>query len=89
LKAYHSYHLYVISVENRDYVMKNLASKGIETIIHYPIPFYKSKAFGHLNNLSFPNAEYLASRILSIPIHTNLTEMQQRFIVDTLSKRNE
>jgi dTDP-4-amino-4,6-dideoxygalactose transaminase len=88
-KAYHSYHLYVISVNNRDSVTKNLASNGIETLIHYPIPFYKSKAFGYLNTLSFPNADYLASRIVSIPIHTNITEMQQRFIVETLSKCNE
>lgn len=85
-KAYHSYHLYVLSVNNRDSVMKLLADAGIETLIHYPIPFYKSAAFAHLNAMSFPNTEYLASRILSIPIHTSITDDEQVFIVETVLK---
>jgi dTDP-4-amino-4,6-dideoxygalactose transaminase len=87
--AYHSYHLYVISIDNRDSVSKTLASEGIETLIHYPIPFYKSNAFKNLNNMTFRNTEYLASRILSIPIHTSIHDTQQRLIVETVLKHTQ
>jgi len=80
----HSYHLFVIYGDNRDSVMKHLSDNGIETLIHYPIPFYKSKAFEEYNSLEFKNAEYLASKILSIPIHTSLTIEQQQKIVQLL-----
>ena len=77
----HSYHLFVILVDNRDEVMKFLSNNGIETLIHYPIPFYKSGAFQEYNLLSFRNAEYLSSTMLSIPIHTSLSNEQQMQIV--------
>lgn len=80
----HSYHLFVIVVDNRDSVMKYLYDNGIETLIHYPIPFYKSKAFQEYNLLEFKNTEFLASRILSIPIHTSLNKEQQQKIVQLL-----
>ena len=75
----HSYHLYVIVHEDRDSLMKYLACHGIETLIHYPIPFYKSKAF-EPNCLEFKNAEYLASRMLSIPIHSSLEKHEIEYI---------
>ena len=62
--------------------MKYMASHGIETLIHYPIPFYKSKAF-ELSG-EFKNAEYLASRILSIPIHSSLGE-QKEYVKNTFN----
>jgi dTDP-4-amino-4,6-dideoxygalactose transaminase len=80
----HSYHLYVVIHEDRDSLMKHMASHGIETLIHYPIPFYKSKAFEEYNFLEFKNAEYLASRILSIPIHSSLGE-QKEYVKNTFN----
>jgi dTDP-4-amino-4,6-dideoxygalactose transaminase len=76
-----SYHLYVIVVKNRDRFVDYMKMNDIETIIHYPIPFYKSEAFSHYNQLSFPNAELLSHSIVSIPIHPLLTGDQVRKIV--------
>lgn len=79
----HSYHLYVILHEDREGLMKYMASHGIETLIHYPIPFYKSKAFELTGE--FKNAEYLASRILSIPIHSSLSSEQIEHVKNTFN----
>lgn len=79
----HSYHLYVIVHEDREGLMKHMAAHGIETLIHYPIPFYKSKAFELTDE--FKNAEYLASRILSIPIHCSINENQLQYIKNTFN----
>jgi dTDP-4-amino-4,6-dideoxygalactose transaminase len=58
-----------------------MKANSIETIIHYPIPFYKSDAFSHYNHLTFPNAEMLSGSIVSIPIHSLLTDDEIRKIV--------
>jgi dTDP-4-amino-4,6-dideoxygalactose transaminase len=76
-----SYHLYVINVKDRDRFADHMKANGIETIIHYPIPFYKSGAFSRYNHLTFPNAEMLSGSIVSIPIHSLLTDDEIRKIV--------
>jgi dTDP-4-amino-4,6-dideoxygalactose transaminase len=76
-----SYHLFVIRVNNRQEFMQFMKQCGIETIIHYPEPFYKSSAFSELNVLTFENCEELASQIVSIPIYPTLTDDQVQNIV--------
>jgi dTDP-4-amino-4,6-dideoxygalactose transaminase len=70
-RVYHSYHLYVVQLQgiNRDKFMDYMTKCSIETLVHYKIPFYKSKAFASLNNLSFENAENLADTIVSLPVY--------------------
>lgn len=74
--VYHTYHVYAICTYNRDEIMKKLATRGIETLIHYPIPFYKSAAFSSMNDLTFPNTEYLASHMISLPIFASMSANQ-------------
>lgn len=70
-----SYHLYVIYIgESRDKFVEHMTTGGIETIIHYPIPFYKSQAYSELNHLEFKNAEMLSRGIVSIPMHPLLSD---------------
>jgi dTDP-4-amino-4,6-dideoxygalactose transaminase len=70
----HTYHTFVIQAEKRDELRAFLASKKIETAIHYPIPIHlqpAAKALGHGPG-SFPNAERQAERIVSLPVHQYL-----------------
>lgn len=68
--ADHVYHLYVIRTSNRDQVAEELKQKGIQTMIHYPIPPHLQKAYGHLGfkKGDFPIAEEIADTCLSLPI---------------------
>jgi dTDP-4-amino-4,6-dideoxygalactose transaminase len=84
--VHHSYHLFVIRVRNRDAFCKSLAAAGIETIIHYPIPYYKSEALRDMT-LSFPITETLADSIVSIPLHASFKNSEIEYIIETL--RNE
>ena len=72
--ALHSYHLFVIEVENRENLMKYLLEKGIETQIHYPIPIHKQECYPEYRNIQLPRAESAASHILSLPIHPFLKD---------------
>jgi dTDP-4-amino-4,6-dideoxygalactose transaminase len=89
LKVKHSYHLFVILNENREDLMNYLSSKGIETLIHYPIPFYKSRAFQEYNTYEFKNAEFLSSRILSIPIHTSISQEDLDIVLEAFKNYNK
>jgi len=87
-KIYHSYHLYVIKLNeniDRDKFMLYMEKHGIETIIHYKIPFYKSKAFHEFNHLSFLNAENNSNNIISLPIYNTMTIDQVEYINNCLT----
>ena len=70
------YHLFVIQSDRRDALQDFLLARGIETKVHYPIPIHLqlcSASLGYRQG-DFPVAERQAKRILSLPIHQNLTE---------------
>jgi perosamine synthetase len=77
-----SYHLYWIQVEDRDNFLKKMNLMGIETGIHYkPIhtmTFYKSKK-------SLPITEKISKKIVSIPIHSNLTDENVERIIKAVN----
>jgi dTDP-4-amino-4,6-dideoxygalactose transaminase len=80
------YHLYVIQVTDRDALMAELGNQGIGTGIHYPIPLHLQKAYTSMNLVrgSFPVAERAADRIVSLPMFPNLTEADQKRVVDAV-----
>ena len=83
----HTYHLYVILVENRDALKEHLAANGIETAIHYPTILPLLPAYKHLNYSAtqFPNAVNYQNKCLSIPMYPELTTEQQEYIAATIN----
>jgi dTDP-4-amino-4,6-dideoxygalactose transaminase len=64
----HVWHLFVIRTKERDKLQKYLTENGIQTLIHYPIPPHKQKAYKEWNDLSFPITEQICKEVLSLPI---------------------
>lgn len=81
-----AYHLFVIQTDQRDELQKALLEKGIDTKIHYPIPIHLQACASHLGYKrgDFPVAEKQAERILSIPIHQNLTQKQLDLVIQQI-----
>lgn len=77
IKADHVYHLYVVRTKNRDKTQLELNEKGIQTMIHYPIPPHLQKAYRHLGYKEgdFPIAEEIARTCLSLPVWPGMTEI--------------
>ena len=73
--AEHVYHLYVVRVDHRERVGKALGALGIATGVHYPAPIHRLKAYEHLGlgPGSFPAAEAVCARILSLPMYPEMT----------------
>ena len=80
------YHLYVITVDDRDDLQKYLGDKGVATGLHYPMPLHLQKAYAHMGYKKgdFPVTEKVAERLLSLPMFPELTREQMDYVVDCI-----
>ncbi|WP_291286182.1 DegT/DnrJ/EryC1/StrS family aminotransferase [Flavobacterium sp.] len=81
----HVFHLFVIRVKNREALQEYLIQHNIQTVIHYPVPPHKQKAFPDWNHLSFPVTEQIHNEVLSLPISPVLTAAEVDLIVEVLN----
>jgi len=70
------YAQYTVQTDQREVVRKSLQEREIPTAVHYPIPLHLQPVFTGLNlpEGSYPVAESVARRVLSLPMHPYLTE---------------
>ena len=77
---------YSMLVENRDKVQAALKEKGIPTMIYYPIPIHRQKAYEALaSGREFPVSDMLSQKILSVPMHPYLDNETQGYIIDAMN----
>ena len=82
-KGTHVFHQYTLRVLNnkRDELKKHLESKGIPSMIYYPISLHQQKAFANFHNgESLVVAEQLEKEVISLPMHTELDVETLQFI---------
>jgi dTDP-4-amino-4,6-dideoxygalactose transaminase len=81
----HCYHKFVIDVDNRDIVARNLAIKGIETKVHYKEPLHELPAYTRYPGPDLlSSASALARRVLSLPIYPELTDLEVEYVIDAV-----
>lgn len=88
----HVFHQYTLVLNGtgveqlRDGLNKFLAEKGIPSMIYYPVPCHKQQMFASLGGANFhlPVTDWLTERVISLPIHTELDEEQQDFIISNV-----
>jgi dTDP-4-amino-4,6-dideoxygalactose transaminase len=87
INSVHSFHLYVILIENRDALKDYLSTKGIETAIHYPTILPLLPAYSYLNHISsdFPNAFRYQQMALSLPIFPEMTDDQINYVAEAVN----
>lgn len=82
---FHQYTLRVIDA-NRDELVKHLASFGIPSMVYYPVPLHKQKAFEPYRAVngtaSFHVSDSLANSVISLPMHTEMDESTLKFICE-------
>jgi dTDP-4-amino-4,6-dideoxygalactose transaminase len=80
------YHQFVIYVANRSKMIAELASRGIETAVHYSTPIHLQPAYASLGHHpgDFPHAERACERVLSLPCHPWLTREQASYVANTV-----
>ncbi len=83
------FHIFPVFCEKRDELQAYLKENEIGTIIHYPIPPHKQKAYKEWNNLSLPITEKLHNTELSLPMSPCLREDQVEYVINTINKFND
>lgn len=80
--VFHQYTL-ILSDVDRDALSNFLTAQAVPSMIYYPIPAHRQKMFDAFGGNSFvlPVTDWLTERVISLPIHTELDEEQQAFIV--------
>ena len=81
----HVWHLFVIRTKKRDELQNYLLKNGIQTLIHYPIPPHKQKAYHSYNDLSFLFTEQIHKEVLSLPISPVMSKEEVEWVVKELN----
>jgi dTDP-4-amino-4,6-dideoxygalactose transaminase len=81
----HVWHLFVIQCKKRDKLQNYLRENSIETIIHYPIPPHKQKAYYDFQNLDLPITEELSNEVLSLPISCIYNEKDLIYVIEKIN----
>jgi len=81
------FHLFVVTVENKEAFVKHLEANDIIAAFHYPVPCHLQKAYAHLGYKQgdFPNSEYLAAHCVSLPMFAELTDEEVNRVIDAVN----
>jgi UDP-2-acetamido-2-deoxy-ribo-hexuluronate aminotransferase len=73
----------ILNNADRDGLNQFLADNNVPCMIYYPVPCHKQKMFEAFGGKSYvlPVTDWLTERVISLPIHTELDEEQQSYIV--------
>lgn len=82
----HTWHLFVIRTLNRNALQKYLEEHGIQTVIHYPIPPHKQKAYQNFEKQTLFTTETIHNQVLSLPMNQILSLDQVEFIVEVINE---
>jgi dTDP-4-amino-4,6-dideoxygalactose transaminase len=82
------WHLYVVQHPQRDTLQNALATAGVDTLIHYPIPPHLQQAYALADwgLRTFPLAEHMAKKVLSLPMGPHLGTEQVASVIDAARK---
>ena len=86
----HTYHQYTLKVKDgkRDSLKEFLNSRDIPAMIYYPVPLHRQEAFKTIAraHTSLEISEQLSREVLSLPMHTELTQQQQDYIISAIKE---
>ena len=86
-QAHHVYHHYAIRASRRDPLRQFLAERGVGSEVYYPVPLHLQKCLAYLGYRAgdFPEAERAADHLLALPLFPEITEDEQRHVVDSIA----
>ena len=78
---------YSLFCDDREAIQTALHKSGIPTAVHYPVPLNEQPAYAHLCCPdSTPVAQEVAKHVLSLPMHPNIKELDQQWIVQAVAQ---
>ena len=82
--SYHVFHQYTMQIEgfDRDLLQQKLAERNIPSMLYYPVPCHKQNMLMNIGagNFDLPVTDALQTKVISLPMHTELTEEELEYI---------
>ncbi len=77
------YHLFVVTVPDHEDFVRYMAEADVECNMHYPVPCHLQKAYAHLGYREgdCPNAEYLSSHCVTLPLFPEMTDEEAERVI--------
>lgn len=82
----HVWHIFAVRVQLRESLMLHLASGGIQSLIHYPIPPHRQDAYPALHTLSRPISEAIHWEVVSLPMSPVMSSEEVGVVVEALNR---
>lgn len=81
--ALHAWHVFVVRHPQRDALQRELLKNGVETLIHYPIPPHKQRAYSSImqQQMRLPLASRLSEEVISLPMGPHLSDQQASEVI--------
>jgi len=89
LDAGHVYHLFVVRSRARQALQAALAARGVETLVHYPVPITKQPALFAADPVDCPIANRACDEVLSLPLHPAMTIETVRAVAEAIQEGHE
>ena len=81
----HVFHLFPIRIKRREEFQAYLAQKGIQTIIHYPIPPHRQECYKEFNHLSLPITQQIHREEVSLPMSPVMDIDEMEYVVSAIN----
>lgn len=81
----HVWHLFVVRTSEREKLQSFLSERGIQTLIHYPVPPHKQQAYSEWNEWVFPLTEKIHQEVLSLPISPVMTDEEVSQVINAVN----
>lgn len=82
-RRYDVYQNYPVTTDHRDHLIAHLRADGVETLISWQVPLHRQAALG-LDHFHLPRTEALSGRVLSLPLHPELTDDQVEYVAASI-----
>lgn len=79
------WHLFVVRCKQREELKGHLSDNGVQTMIHYPSPPHKQKAYSEWNDLAYPETEQIHDEVLSLPINSTLGNADMQIVAEAVN----
>jgi dTDP-4-amino-4,6-dideoxygalactose transaminase len=78
----HVYHLFPVLTETRDAFQQHMRERGIETLIHYPVPIPRQPALSSTSPAACPVADRVCAQVVSLPMYPGLSDAAVSAVID-------
>jgi dTDP-4-amino-4,6-dideoxygalactose transaminase len=82
----HVWHLFVVRSSRRDDLRQHLTARGVQTLIHYPIPPHRQRAYREMADRHYPVTEQIHRDVLSLPMGPTLSDEEARYVVEVINE---